>query len=163
MAVNWPWSYKKEDPVEYLDDVYRYSRARLGNREDAEDVAMEVVQSLSASSRQRDLRIYMIGIARRKIADRLRRHRPTVEISENGKGSRFDHLADETMHVAQVLSLLTDDQREALTLKYVVGMSSEEVASALEKSPEAVDSLLQRGRTAFAREWDALLSEQVIS
>jgi RNA polymerase sigma factor (sigma-70 family) len=105
----------------------------------------------------------MIGIARRKVADRLRRHRPTVEISENGKGSRFDHLADETMHIEHVLALLTDDQREALTLKYVVGMTSEEVATAVGKSSEAVDSLLQRGRAAFAREWDALLSEQVIS
>ena len=163
MALSWPWSYKAEDPAEYLDDVYRYSRARLGNREDAEDIAMEVVQSLPSSCRRSDLRIYMIGIARRKVADRLRRHHPTVEISENGKGTRFDHLADETMHIEHVLALLTDDQREALTLKYVVGMTSEEVATAVGKSSEAVDSLLQRGRAAFAREWDALLSEQVIS
>lgn len=163
MAVSWPWSIKGTDPVEYLDDVYRYSRARLGSREDAEDIAMEVVQSLPASCKRRDLRIYMIGIARRKIADRLRRIRRTVEISENGKGTRFDHLSDEAMQVEQVLALLTEDQREALTLKYVVGMSTEEVAVALAKSQAAVDSLLQRGRASFAREWDALLCEQVIS
>lgn len=147
----------------YLDDVYRYARARLGSREDAEDVAMEVVQSLPTFCKRRDLRIYMIGIARRKIADRFRSHRPTFEVLDNDAGTRFDRLVDEAMHIEHVLCSLTEDQREALILKYVVGMSSMEVARTMGKTSEAIDSLLQRGRAAFAREWDALLSEQVIS
>jgi DNA-directed RNA polymerase specialized sigma24 family protein len=59
------------------------------------------------------------------------------------------------------MAKLTEDQREALTLKYVVGLSSAEVGAALGRNAEAVDSLLQRGRASFAREWNALSSEEV--
>lgn len=63
--------------------------------------------------------------------------------------------------VEKVLSLLGDDQREALTLKYIVGLTSEEVGRALGRNPSAIDSLLQRARAAFAKEWNALSSEEV--
>jgi len=73
LALNWPWTGTGEDPARFLDDIYRYARTRLGSREDAEDLAIEVVQALPAPCRRKDLRVYMIGIARRKLADRLRR------------------------------------------------------------------------------------------
>ena len=43
LAINWLRTQKGEDPMVYLDDVYRYVAVRLGNREDAEDIAIEVV------------------------------------------------------------------------------------------------------------------------
>lgn len=162
LAVSWPWTVPGEDPAIYLDDVYRYARSRLRSREDAEDIACEVVQALPSPCRRRDLRIYMIGMARRKVADKLRRDRDSVEICDADLVVRFDDASDDTALVDQVLAKLTEDQREALTLKYVVGLTSEEVGAALRRSTEAVDSLLQRGRAAFAREWNALSSEEVI-
>lgn len=66
-----------EDPLKYLDDVLRYAFARLGSREEAEDVAMEVFQAAfrfrSQLPKRKDPRLYLIGITRRKIADHLRR------------------------------------------------------------------------------------------
>lgn len=162
LAVSWPWTVPGEDPAIYLDDVYRYARSRLRSREDAEDIACEVVQALPSPCRRRDLRIYMIGMARRKVADKLRRDRDSVEICDADLVVRFDDASDDTALVDQVLAKLREDQREALTLKYVVGLTSEEVGAALRRSTEAVDSLLQRGRAAFAREWNALSSEEVI-
>jgi DNA-directed RNA polymerase specialized sigma24 family protein len=139
-AIQWPWETNGEDPAIYLDDVYRYARARLRSREDAEDVAIE---------------------ARRKVAGRLRTAKEISGIFEDDLIGRFDHTSDDTVLVNSVLDLLTEDQRDALVLKYVVGMTSQEVGAALNKKPEAVDSLLQRGRAAFAREWNALSSEEV--
>ncbi|MGO9486143.1 MAG: RNA polymerase sigma factor [Rhodomicrobium sp.] len=104
----------------------------------------------------------MIGMARRKVAERLRRDRETLPIREPDLVGRFDLASDEATLVEQVLDKLTEDQREALTLKYIVGLTSEEVGLALGRSGDAVDSLLQRGRAAFAREWSALSSDEVI-
>ena len=42
-------------------------------------------------------------------------------------------------------------QREALTLRYLDGLSVPEVAAALNRSVSAAESLLARGRVAFRR------------
>ena len=78
LAIDWIFTRRGVDPMDFLDDVFRYSYARLGQREEAEDVAIEVVQALPNPCKRRDLRVYMLGMARRKIADRFRRARPTL-------------------------------------------------------------------------------------
>lgn len=158
--VAWPWTRAGEDPATYLNDVYRYARARLGSREDAEDVACEVVQSLPTPCVRKDLRLYMLGMARRKVADRLRRRMPTVTLLESDLAPSHGEDVLQTAAIDGVLAVLPDDQRDALILKYVVGFSSRELGSLLGRSPEAIDSLLQRGRAAFAQEWNAHSSDE---
>ena len=60
------------DPMRFVDDVYRYALARTGNKEDAEDITIEVVHQAPARLSGDDLKPYMIGMARRKIADHFR-------------------------------------------------------------------------------------------
>ncbi|OJU61841.1 MAG: hypothetical protein BGO01_13070 [Armatimonadetes bacterium 55-13] len=148
--------------MDFLDDVFRYSYARLGQREEAEDVAIEVVQALPNPCKRRDLRVYMLGMARRKIADRFRRARPTLEVREADATFRFDREIDEATVVAQTLNTLSADHREVLTLKYVIGLSSQEIGTLLGKRPDAIDSLLQRARDAFSHSWQGLTSDEVI-
>jgi RNA polymerase sigma-70 factor (ECF subfamily) len=135
-----------------LDDVYRYCFARLGSREDAEDAVMEVFMAANARpDRLRDAsdpRLYLIGIARRKVVDVLRRRRrdrrPTcLERSEPTDGAERREV------VRQALATLPENQREVLVLKYVQELSVQEIARVVRKSPQAVNSLLQRGRAAF--------------
>src|SRR5437763_12767387 len=61
----------------WLRDVYHYVSRRVRRREDAEDVAAEVFEAaFRGLSRLRvvdDPRVWLIGIARRKVADHLRR------------------------------------------------------------------------------------------
>jgi RNA polymerase sigma-70 factor (ECF subfamily) len=147
--------------MKYLDEVFRYAMARLDDREEAEDVAIEVVQALPSPCLRRDLRVYMLGMARRKIADRRRGARPTVSVREDEATVRFDVEADEAALVAGVMGELSPDHREVLTLKYVVGLSSSEIGRTLGKRPEAVDSMLQRAREAFARRWNRITSDEV--
>ena len=161
LAIDWVWLRRGENPFIYLNDVFRYSMARLNHREDAEDIAIEVVQSLPNPCRRRDLRVYMLGMAKRKIADRHRRSRPTDEIRETDLSGTFDHQADEAAFVTCVMQHLTLEHREVLVLKYVVGMSSAEVGKVMDRKPEAIDSLLQRAREAFGRHWKDLSSDEV--
>ena len=122
---------------------------------------MEVVHALPSKCKRRELRAYMIGIARRKIADRRRSARDAVVVLETDSVGRFDNAADEAALVEHVLGMLTEDQREVLTLRFVIGLSSQETGAVLDRTPEAIDSLVQRGRAAFCREWNALSSEAV--
>ena len=161
LAIDWFWVKKGEDPMVYLDDVFRYAALRLGQREDAEDLAIEVVQALPNPCSKSNLKLYMLGMARRKVADRLRRNRPTVEIQETDAGHRFDLVIDEVQMVGAAMKQLSPDHREALTLKYVIGLTSGEIGRLTNKKPEAVDSLLQRARSAFELAWKDLTSEEV--
>ncbi len=161
LAIDWVWLRRGEDPMVYLNDVYRYAMAKLGHREDAEDVAIEVVQALPNPCRRRDLRVYMLGMARRKVADRVRKRRQTEPIRETDLKGRFDHQADEAAFVTCVMQHLNPEHREVLVLKYVVGMSSAEIGKVLEKRPDAIDSQVQRAREAFERHWSQLSGEEV--
>src|SRR6185369_8232964 len=61
----------------YLRDVYRYVARRVDRREDAEDITAEVFaaafQSLKKYRGDCDPKLWLLGIARRKVADSLRR------------------------------------------------------------------------------------------
>lgn len=161
LAIDWLRFRKGEDPMDYLDDVFRYAMTRLGSREDAEDVAIEVVQALPNPCFRRDLRIYMFGVARRKAIDLQRRHRPTVEVREQDLIGRFDGASDQAAMVAVVMHGLSEDHREVLTLKYIAGLTSTEIGKITGKRADAVDSMLQRARDAFAQAWKRVSSDEV--
>lgn len=150
-----------EDPMVYLDDVFRYAKSRLGQREEAEDVAVEVVEALPNRCRRRDLRLYMLGVARRKIATRLRKRQPMGAREDQDAAQGFAERSNEAADVQRVLASLLADHAEALTLKYVFGLTSAEIGKTLGRRSQAVDSLLQRAREAFSDAWTRLHSEEV--
>jgi RNA polymerase sigma-70 factor (ECF subfamily) len=143
----------------HLDHVFRYAFARLRHREDAEDIAIEVVQSLPNPCHRQDLRIYMIGMARRKVADRLRKPRMPLEPHDHEASVRFDGRADDAAMVSATLAVLSDDHREVLVMKYIVGLTSSEIGAITGKNAAAVDSTLQRARDAFSKHWKTQLDE----
>lgn len=159
LALDWLRPKKGEDPMAFIDDVFRYAFARTRNREEAEDIAIEVVQSLPNPCRKDNLRVYMLGMARRKVADHFRRRR-AAPIHEADTTTRFDSRSDDAALVGATLAMLSDEYREALTLKYIVGLSSQEIAELNGKSPTAIDSLLQRARGGFAEAWEQITGEE---
>lgn len=160
LALDWIRPKRGEEPIAYLNDIFRYAYSRTGNREEAEDIAIEVVQALPSPCRKENLRLYMLGMARRKIADYSRRRRTKVELKELDATIRFDPAVDEAALVSQAMAQLSDDHREVLTLKYIVGLSSREIGDLLGKQSSAIDSLLQRARDTFAAAWNEITSEE---
>lgn len=65
--------------------------------------------------------------------------------SEHADGA--DHLR--RFAVNSILDKMSDEHSQALVLKYVNGLSTDEVASVMKRSPEAANSLLQRARQSF--------------
>jgi RNA polymerase sigma-70 factor (ECF subfamily) len=155
---------------EYLRPVFRHVSRSIENRADAEDVTLEVFtaafQQLHRFRGECDPYLWLLGIARRKMADHWRRsgrrrERPMAELPEDcslatapstGQDGPSDRDAADAAAIRLLVGRLKEDQRVALLLKYVEGLSTAEVAVVMRKSPTAVNSLLQRARARLLRE-----------
>lgn len=132
-----------------LGPVFRYFSCQLANRDDAEDLTMDVfgacMHSLRRAQSARNPRAWIMRIAQRKLADYRRRRRFSDQQPDE---SWFDdpHFS---LAVRDVLSQLPERERRALVLKYIAELSQSEIAELENVSVEAVNSLLQRSRAAF--------------
>jgi RNA polymerase sigma-70 factor, ECF subfamily len=148
----------------YLEDVFRYVSRRLPIRAEAEDVTAETFaaafSSLRTLKRSADPFPWLLGIARRKLIDRARKQKRQPQLSslnlESGDWAEAGADPAEKVIVAErkqaVWSLvdgLKPEQKEALLLQHLEGLSIAEIATVLGKSPAAINSLLQRARATL--------------
>ena len=147
----------------YVERVYGYCHARLGDREAAEDATSEVfTKALAAIGRYEDILFaaWLFRIARNVVVD-ARRRRPAAPLDtldERPDPARGpDEAAVGTAERAAVraaLAALPADERAPVELPYA-GWSGEEIAARLGRSPAAVKQLryraMRRLRAALAR------------
>lgn len=142
-----------QEAFQFRADIYRFVFARINDAEAAEDISMEVVYAIRGSEEVENLKSYMIGIARRKIADHFRESQPRGKPEK--AVTRCDiGRTDEFLQVQEVLGRLTDNYQECLVLKYVCEFSSQEIAEMLGVTAGSVDNTLQRARKSFADVWN---------
>jgi RNA polymerase sigma-70 factor, ECF subfamily len=165
-----PWSAALLDR-RYRQAVLRYASARVGAGSEAEDVVAETFAAALArldacpapveeGAEHDPARAWLLGIARRKVADALRQktRRRETALSEtlNAPASQRPEpqaLADEAARTLQaILEGLPADQREALLLKYVDGLSLIEMGRVMGRSSRAASQLLYRAREAVRRQ-----------
>ncbi len=151
----------------YGDLVFAFIVHRLdGVRSDAEEIWQETfiaaLRSLSDYRGQSRLSSWLLGIARRKVADYWRRkHADVTRVSTvppeklvelMDKGPLPDELIRQNATRAMVVSALVElptDYREALIARYADNCSVEEVARRLGRTYKATESLLSRARAAL--------------
>ena len=147
----------------YSDALFAYAYKHVGDSQVAEDLVAETFRRfLTALERgggpSDHLRAYLYRITHNLITDLYRREPPpTEELDEDrlaedkpGPASVLGEVQDAEM-VRKALRLLTADQRQVLTLKYLEGWSSSEIAQSMEKSLGAVKALQHRGVAALQR------------
>lgn len=180
-TIRWPWqraSASEQPRAEsvdiaalqeaYTDLVYGYAFVRLRSHSEAEDVTVEVFTALHQSPRKAAgmPRAYLLGIARRKVADQLRqrtRRKETVldEMHPVPDASADGLLAQEqSARLREVIDSLRPEYREALLLKYVEGLSLTEIGGVLGKSPAQVGSILQQAREAARKRGRTYFEEE---
>ena len=143
-----------------LPRIYGYLLVRVGgDRAIAEELTQETMLALATAlagphPRIADPLAWLFGAARFKLIDHYRRRERT---SAEWSGV-IEELADEVDDLDRILerdqllaalSALPASQRIALVLHYADGLSIAEIAAGLGKSPQAVESLLARGRRSL--------------
>lgn len=156
----------------HLEDVFRYVLRRVGTQEEAEDITAEVFTAafvaLPRFRGQCPPYLWLLSIARRKIVDARRRRaarRETLASELEGDSAGVQALHDALVAaegpeaavmraearrmLGQLVAQLGTDQREALLLHYMEGLSVAEIAVVMARSHASVKSLLQRARASL--------------
>ncbi len=137
----------------YCAPVYHLLRARLGEREQAEELLAEVFLALLDRGRRvntiRDLRAYLLTIARNKARQAVRRRQrlarePARPPAEAVTESDPDRKPD-TIVVQNALAQLPVEQTEAVVLKIWYEMTFAEIGQILDISPNTAASRYRYG------------------
>ena len=142
---------------EYSASVYRYCLGRLNSPEEAEDAVqvtyLNAWRSLRSGTRPAEPRSWLFTIAANVCvtAMRTRLQGARVEVRDPEAFERLPSAgapADELVDLDAALQVLPTRQRQALLLRDWRGLSYEEIASELDASQSAVETLLFRARRA---------------
>ena len=151
----------------YQKPVYNLCYRMLGNAQDAEDAAQEsfwrAYQALHRYDQQRPFLTWLLSIAAHYCIDQHRKRKlPSIEL---------DLLPEETIpvdapipelsvlqseqeiKVQKMLSVLSNQDRAAIILRYWYDFSEEEISRALSLSVSAVKSRMHRSRKRIAEMW----------
>jgi RNA polymerase sigma-70 factor (ECF subfamily) len=148
---------------QFSNDLYRYAMRLLGDQNLAEDCVAETfsrfLQALQHRGGPREyLRAYLYRVAHNWITDYYRRKEidPRDYPVEDGADGTVDpslivHTQLEIEKVREALQVLTPDQRQVISLKFLQGWNNLEISAAIDKPVGAVKSLQHRGLAALKR------------
>jgi RNA polymerase sigma factor (sigma-70 family) len=149
----------------YRQRLFAYMRQMLPLRQDAEDALQEVFErayaSLRAGSRELALRPWLYRIAHNRCVDHLRRPMPPPPEAMLQMGCPPRDPVTEADRRETLRRLLSDvrrlpeQQRSALLMRELGGISYADVAQALGVTVPAVKSLLVRARVSLAAAGEA--------
>jgi RNA polymerase sigma-70 factor, ECF subfamily len=143
----------------HLRDVYSYSYYRVGNHHDAEDVTEQAFlqayrhfERARRESNGRPLRPWLIRIAHNLASNyhRDRARRPTAAldavepIAAMHSTEQLVEGRDELRQVMAGLEHLPGDRRDALIMRFALGMDNREIARALGRTDGATKVLIHR-------------------
>jgi RNA polymerase sigma-70 factor, ECF subfamily len=143
----------------HLRDVYSYAYYRVGDHHDAEDLTEQTFlqayrhfERAQQESNGRPLRPWLIRIAHNLAANlyRDRARKPATPIDESSNLTALhttEQLVegrDELSRVLAGVQRLPDDRREALIMRFALGMDNREIARAMDRSDGATKVLIHR-------------------
>jgi RNA polymerase sigma factor (sigma-70 family) len=150
----------------YRQRLFAYARQMLdGSRQDAEDALQDVFlraySSLRSSDRPLSLRAWLYRVAHNRCIDHLRKPMPpAVDLFDTSRKPLHDPIAeaerrDDLRRLVEDVRRLPDQQRSALLMREIDGLSYAELSAALGVSLPAVKSLLVRARIGLVEAVEA--------
>jgi len=147
----------------YSNALFAYAFKHVGKSQVAEDLVAETysrfLKALERGGGPKDhLKAYLYRITHNLITDSYRREPPpSLELDEEllpDEGANPSSVVAEIQdadRVRNALRLITPEQSQVITLRFLEGWSSLEVAQALNKSLGSVKALQHRGLAALQR------------
>jgi len=151
----------------HLRDVYSYSYYRIGNHHDAEDLTeqtfLQAYRHFERARRESDgrpLRPWLIRIAHNLASnyhrDRSRRPEAAIDavepITHPHDTEKVVSGREDLRQVIDGLQHLPEDRREALIMRFALGMSNREIARALGRTDGATKVLIHRATKQLQEE-----------
>jgi RNA polymerase sigma-70 factor (ECF subfamily) len=148
----------------YQEPVYRYIASRVYRPSDAEDLTQLVfVKALEALPRYESRGVpfggWLFRLARNSVIDfvRTRHEHADLEVIQERAGEdrgpeEVAQLREDVEAVSRALAQLTDEQREAVALRFFAGLSAREAAEAMGKQEGTVRGLQFRAIAALRRQ-----------
>jgi RNA polymerase sigma-70 factor (ECF subfamily) len=148
----------------YHDPIYRFIASRIHRPTDAEDLTQHVfVKALEALPRYEARGIpfggWLFRLARNAVIDHVRTRHEHAELDAVVEWAHGDSGPDEIAVVRQeldavgaALATLTDEQREAIELRFFAGLSAREAAEAMGRQEGTIRGLQFRAIAALRRE-----------
>lgn len=149
----------------YSDELFRHASIRLSDRERARELTQETfmkvwVYAQKGSADIRELRPFLYRTLRNLIIDEYRKHKATSleAMAERNQMDVEDFMSPdesntleaavgrhEGVRALKALQELAEPYREAVTLRYVDGLSPQEIASMIDESENVVSVRVHRG------------------
>jgi RNA polymerase sigma-70 factor (ECF subfamily) len=148
----------------FHEPIYRYIASRVQRPSDAEDLTQLVfVKALEALPRYEARGVpfggWLFRLARNAIIDHVRTRHEHSELSAVTERSVGEAGPDEVAQtredidaVATALAALTEEQREAIALRFFAGLSAREAAEAMGKQEGTIRGLQFRAIAALRRQ-----------
>jgi RNA polymerase sigma-70 factor (ECF subfamily) len=141
--------------------VYAYALGRTGSVTIAEEITqetfIEVVRNPRTFDGRSDPLPWLIGVARHRLGRHFRSARRDdaradelvreIRVVEGGGGALT--AVEDRDDLTRGLAALSPDQRAALMLRFVDGLSVREVAQTIGRTEDATESLIRRARQTF--------------
>lgn len=147
----------------YVDEVYRFVFYRVNNQQTAEDLTSQVfLKAWDNLSRYKirglPFKAWLFQIARYTVIDHYRTQKETVPLEPEAmlepdpavNVAREVEQQLEGERLRAMLEQLTEEQREVLTLKFIHGLNTQEVAQLMGKRQGAIRALQMRALQALA-------------
>lgn len=137
----------------HFEAIYAYVSRRVKPREDAEDVTQETFVAAFGDARgpKGDVRLWLYGIARRKVADLLRKRsrRPVAGPVAVAEIACEVEEREAAALLCRLVYALPADQRDALLLQHLEELSLEEIGVVMGRSAKSVKGLLARAKASL--------------
>ena len=156
----------------YGEAVRRYCYTRLGDLEVAQDCMQEVFLRIWKGVKTFEYRgdlsftAWMYTIANNVLISHARKHKPIQHVSltpelnlADGRHADTARTICDRLTLQDAIGQLTAEQQQVITLKFFVGLSNLEIATALDRTEGAVKALQHR---AINRLQHLLSKEQAV-
>jgi RNA polymerase sigma factor (sigma-70 family) len=149
----------------HVHEVYRYVLAVLRNQADAEDVTqttfLNAYRAFTRGEEPRKPRNWLLKIAHNECRQRFRasaRRPKEVEWDDRTPAPALDETIPTADEIRNALTHLSFNQRSALVMRELEGRSYAEIATILDLSVSAVETLLFRARRALREQLEGALT-----